>query len=95
MAGPENQVLVFALAIQVGLILSNFFNALTRDLFLPLLSPLASAEGGVSKLVIQIGSVKLNVGDVIVQTMNLLISFAVIYFALPYVREYVPVAGRR
>lgn len=92
MAGVENQVLVFALAIHAGMILSNFFNAITRDLVLPLLSPVATEE---AKLVVQIGSIKFNIGDVIVQTMNLLIAFAVVYVTLPYVKEYVPVAGRR
>jgi len=91
----ENQVVIFAVAIHAGMILTKFFDAITRDLVLPLLSPLASAEGGVSKLVIQFGTIKLNVGDVIVQTLNMLIAFAVIYFTLPYVKEYVPVAGRR
>lgn len=95
MAGVENQVLVFALAIHLGLILSNFFNALTRDLVLPLLSPVATEEAGISKLVVQIGSIKFNIGDIIVQTMNLFIAFAVVYVTLPYVKEYVPVAGRR
>jgi len=92
MAGPENQVLVFALAIQVGFILSNFFNSLTHDLILPLISPVTD---GAPKLVIQVGGAKINIGEVIAQTLNLLISFAVIYIALPYVKEYVPVAGRR
>jgi hypothetical protein len=95
MAGVENQVLVFALAIHLGLILSNFFNALTRDLVLPLLSPVATEEAGISKLVVQAGSIKFNIGDVIVQTMNLLVAFTVVYLTLPYVKEYVPVAGRR
>jgi len=95
MAGIENQVLVFALAIHLGSILSSFFNALTRDIVMPLLSPLATAEGGVSKLVIQLGSVKMNIGDLIVQTMNLVIACAVVYFTLPYIKEYIPIAGRR
>lgn len=95
MAGVENQVLIFALAFHLGTILSSFFNAITRDLVLPLLSPLASVEDGISKLVIQIGTMKFNVGDAIVQTMNLLIACAVVYFTLPYVKEYIPIAGRR
>jgi len=37
----------------------------------------------------------LNVGDLIVQGVNLAIVFAVVSFALPYLKEYVPVAGRR
>ena len=86
---------MYALGIHAGMVLIKFFNALTRDLVLPMLSPLASSEGDVAKLVIQVGSVKLNVGDVIVQTMNMLIAFGVVYFTLPYIKEYVPIAGRR
>ena len=91
----DNQVVTFAVAIFIGMSLTKFFNALIRDLVLPLLSPIASSEGEVSKLVVVIGGIKLNVGDVIVQTVNLGIVFAVVSFALPYLKEYVPVAGRR
>jgi large-conductance mechanosensitive channel len=90
-----NQVLTFALAIYVGTTLTNFFNALIRDLVLPALSPLASSEAGVGKLVVNIGGIKLNVGDVIVHAVNLVVVFAVVSYALPYLKEYVPVAGRR
>ena len=91
----DNQVLTFAVAIYLGTSLMQFFNAIVRDLVLPVLSPLASVDGGISKLVVQVGPIKLNIGDVIVQTLNLLIVFAVVSLALPYLREYVPVAGRR
>jgi len=91
----DNQVLIGALGIYVGLLIHNFFSAMMRDLVLPALSPLASVDNGLSKLVIQVGGVKLNVGDVIVQTINLFIALAVVSYAVPYFREYVPVAGRR
>lgn len=91
----DNQVLTFAVGIFVGMTLVNFFEAVMRDLVLPVLSPLASAEAGVSKLVVQLGSIKLNVGDVIVQFLNVIIAFTVISFLLPYLKDYVPVAGRR
>ena len=91
----DNQVLTFAVGIFVGMTLVNFFEAVMRDLVLPVLSPLASAEAGVSKLVIQIGSIKLNIGDVIVQFLNVIVAFTVISFLLPYLKDYVPVAGRR
>lgn len=90
-----NQVLTFAVGMYVGLTLMQFFNALVRDIVLPLLSPIASTEAGVSKLVVNIGGIKLNVGDVIVQFVNLVIVFAVVSYAVPYLKEYVPVAGRR
>lgn len=91
----HNQVLTFALAIYVGSTLMQFFNALIRDIVLPLLSPLASAEAGVGKLVVNLWGIKLNVGDVIVQFINLVIVFAVVSYALPYLKTYVPVAGQR
>jgi large-conductance mechanosensitive channel len=91
----ESQVLTFALAIYVGLTLTSFFNSLSRDIVLPLLSPLASTEAGIAKLYIQFGNSKINIGDVIVNTINLVVLFAVISFVLPYIREYIPTAGRR
>ena len=91
----DNQVVTFAVAIYVGMTLTRFFNAAIRDLVLPLLSPLASAEGDVGKLVIQVWGIKLNIGDFLVQAFNVGIVFLVLSFALPYLKEYVPVAGRR
>ncbi len=91
----HNQVLTFAVAIYVGTTLTQFFNALIRDLVLPLLSPLASTEAGIGKLVINVAGIKLNIGDLIVQFLNLLIVLAVISYALPYMKSYVPVAGSR
>jgi hypothetical protein len=44
---------------------------------------------------VQLGGIKLNIGDVIVQTLNLVVVFMVVSFLLPYLKEYVPVAGRR
>jgi large-conductance mechanosensitive channel len=91
----ENQVVTFALAVHAGLVLKSFFDALMRDIVLPLLSPLATVEGGVSKLVIQVGTIKINIGDAIVQTLNLVLAFAVVSLVMPYIKEYVPIAGRR
>ena len=91
----ENQVLTFALAIHAGLVLTNFFQALMRDIVLPLLSPLATVEGGLSKLVIQVGTIKINIGDALVQTLNLVVAFTVVSLVMPYIKEYVPIAGRR
>jgi large-conductance mechanosensitive channel len=91
----SNQVAVFAVAILVGTMLSQFFNALTRDILLPLMSPFAKVESGVAQLVVPVGSVKLNVGDLIVQTLNLLLSLTVVGLAMPYLTTYIPVAGRR
>ena len=91
----ENQVLMFAIGIHAGLVLTKFFEALVRDLVLPMLAPVTSGEGGIAKWIIQIGAIKFNVGDVIVQTINMVVAFMVVYLTLPYLKEYVPIAGRR
>ena len=91
----ESQVLTIALGIYIGIALKDFFGAISRDLVLPLLSPLASTEAGIGKLVINVGSIKINIGDFIVSAINLLIVFAMVSIALPYLKEYVPVGGRR
>jgi large-conductance mechanosensitive channel len=93
--GAESQILPLALAVYIGFALMGFFTAITRDLVLPILSPLVSTEAGIAKWYVQIGSVKLNIGDVIVQMLNILIVFFVVSFTLPFIREYIPVAGRR
>lgn len=75
--------------------MTKFFDALTRDLVMPLISPVAPAENGVSKWIVQLGTIKINIGDLIVQTLNLFVAFGIVYVTLPYIKEYVPVAGRR
>jgi uncharacterized membrane protein len=62
---------------------------------LPLLSPLASVQEGIAKLEINIGGIKLNIGDVLVSIINVIVVFTIVSFTVPYIREYVPVAGRR
>ena len=75
--------------------MKDFFSALTRDIILPLLAPTSSIQDGVTKLQIQFGSIKINIGDVIAQLINLVVAFALIYFTYPLLKEYVPVVGRR
>ena len=91
----ENQVLAVALGIYIGLTLIHLFTAIARDIVLPLLSPLAGVQDGIAKLEINIGSVKLNIGDLLVNIINVIVVFTIVSFTVPYIREYVPVAGRR
>jgi len=91
----ENQVLIGGIGVYVGFLLHNFFEALIRDVLLPLLSPLATSEGNSSKMVIQLGGLKINVGNVLVAVVDMVIGFTLISFLLPYLRDYVPIAGRR
>ena len=89
-------VMTFAVAIYIGTALSQFFGAVTRDLITPVIAGLLpGAEKSLDKIVINVGPVKLNVGDAIGATLNLLIAFFVVSMTLPYIKAYSPVGGRR
>jgi len=89
-------VMTFAVAIYIGTALSQFFSAITRDLITPVIAGLLpGAEKSLDKIVINLGPVKLNVGDAIGATLNLLIAFFVVSMTLPYIKAYTPVGGRR
>jgi large-conductance mechanosensitive channel len=89
-------VMTFAVAFYIGTALSQFFSAITRDLITPVIAGLLpGAEKSLDKIVINLGPVKLNVGDAIGATLNLLIAFFVVSMTLPYIKAYSPVGGRR
>ena len=89
MAGVENQLVIFALGTYAGLVLFHFFDTLSRRFFLALIA------GEDEKYLMQFGSIKFNVGDLFVQTLNLVFGMGLLYLTLPYLKEYVPIAGRR
>jgi len=92
----STSVLTIAVGLYVGMSLSQFFTAITRDLVTPVLAGLfPGAQQSMDKVVIQVGNVKLNVGDAIAATMNLLIAWLVVSTTLPYIRTYAPIGGRR
>jgi len=89
-------ILTFAVAIYVGSALKDFFGAITKDLVAPFLAALfPTAQQSLDKIVIQVGPVKLSIGDAIGAVLNLAIALVVVSFTLPYIREYSPVKGGR
>jgi len=87
-------LLTFAVAIFVGGALKDFFQAITRDLVAPLLSVFfPDAQHSVSGLTLQVGPVKLLVGDAIAASVTLLIAMLVVTFTLPYIKSYAPLKG--
>lgn len=90
----QSTILTFAVAIFVGGALKDFFNAFNRDLVAPIISALIpGAQQGLEKITLQVGPVKLNIGDAISSTLTLVIALFVVSFTLPYIREYSPVRG--
>ena len=89
-------VMVMAVGLYLGFALSQFFTAITRDLITPVIAGVfPGVQQSVDKVVVQVGPIKLNIGDAIGAVMNLAIAFLVVSITMPYVRPYAPMGGRR
>ena len=92
----DTSVLTVAVGLYIGITLSQFFTAITRDLFTPFLAAIfPGVQASVDKFIVQIGPIKLSVGDAIAATLNLLIAWVVVSMTLPYLKSYAPIGGRR
>ena len=92
----SSSILTIAVGLYVGMSLAQFFTAITRDLVTPVLGSLfPGAQSSVSSFTIQVGSVKLSVGDAIAAAMNLFIALFVVSYTLPYIKSYAPIGGKR
>jgi large-conductance mechanosensitive channel len=92
----STSVLTIAVGLYVGMSLAQFFTAITRDLVAPFIAAIfPGVQASVDKMVVQVGPVKLNIGDAIGATMNLLIAWLVVSTTLPYLKSYAPIGGRR
>ena len=92
----STSVVTIAVGLYIGMAMGQFFGAITRDIVTPVLAGLFPGVGAAAdKLTIQVGSVKLSVGDAIAATMNLFIAYVVVSMTLPYIRTYAPIGGRR
>jgi large-conductance mechanosensitive channel len=85
----------FAVAFYLGASLKDFFGSISRDIVAPFIGAIfPSAQQSVDKITIQIGPVKISIGDAIGATINLAVAYLVLMLTLPYIREYAPVGGR-
>lgn len=89
-------ITTFAVAIYIGLALNQFFTSITKDLIAPFIAAIfPTAQQTITSITIQVGPVKLNIGDAIGATLNLFIAYLVVSLTLPYIREYAPLGGRK
>ena len=92
----STSMLTIAVAFYIGSALTQFFTAFTRDLVNPFLAAAMSASGASGKeFTVQVGSIKLPIGDFIAAIGNLAIAMIVVSMTLPYIRTYAPIGGRR
>jgi hypothetical protein len=92
----QSLLLTFAVAIFVGNALKDFFNAFITNVITPFLVVLSpSAQNTVGGLVVDIGPIKLKVGEAIGAAATLVIALFVAAMAMPYLKEYSPIQGGR
>lgn len=90
------EIMGFAVAFYIGAALMQFFGSISRDLITPVITGIfPGVQQSIEKITVQVGPIKLNIGDAIGAFINLLIAFLVVSVSLPYVKQYAPLGGRR
>ena len=79
-------IIILTAAFYLGSVVSRFFTALTDGIIAPLLAPLGAK--GLSESVVVVGGVTLKTGELITSTVQLMISFAVVVYAVGVLRTY-------
>jgi len=79
-------IIILAAAFDLGSVVSRFFSALTDGIIAPLLAPLGSK--GITESVVVVGGVTLRTGELIAATVNLMISFLIVVYAIGVLRTY-------
>jgi large-conductance mechanosensitive channel len=77
-------LIILTAAFDLGSVVARFFTALTEGIIAPLLAPLGSK--GITESVVVIGGVTLKTGELIASTIQLMISFAVVVYAIGILR---------
>ncbi len=91
----STSVITIAVGLYIGMAMGQFFGAITRDIVTPILAGIFPGAGAAAdKLTIQVGSVKLSIGDALAATMNLVIAYVVVSMTLPYIRTYATIGVR-
>ena len=85
-----------AIKIYLGIALTTFVGAVTRDLIAPIVAGIfPGVEQGVDKITISIGPIKLKIGDAIGAALNLGVALLALSLVLPFIGTYSPIGGRR
>lgn len=79
-------IIILAAAFYLGNVVSRFFSALLDGIVSPLLSPLGSKS--VSDSTVVVGGVTLQTGELLAATLQLIVSFAVVVYAIGVLRTY-------
>ena len=79
-------IIILTAAVYLGSVVSRFFSALTDGIIAPLLAPLGSKD--LTQSVVVVGGVTLKTGELLAATIQLMISFAIVVYAIGVLRTY-------
>ena len=79
-------IIILTAAFYLGSVVSRFFAALTDGIIAPLLAPLGAK--GLTESVVVVGGVTLKTGELLVATIQLMISFAIVIYMIGVLRTY-------
>ena len=91
----QSMLLTFAVAIFVGSALKDFFQSFIANIVMPFLAVFLPGGKGVGDFVLELGPVKLKVGDALAAGGTLVVALFVAALAMPFLKEYSPVQGGR
>lgn len=82
----SKDIIILSASFYLGSVVSRFFSSLVDGVVAPLLAPLGGK--GLTESVVVVGGVTLKTGELIASTIQLMISFAVVVYAIGVLRTY-------
>jgi large-conductance mechanosensitive channel len=84
----QELLLLSALAIYLGTVMSDFFTAVIRDLLIPLLSPFDTAREAHNFKFTLTNGVTIKLGDVLVRTLSLGLALLMVFVTAHILERY-------
>jgi large-conductance mechanosensitive channel len=84
----QELLLLSALAIYLGTVMSDFFTAVIRDLLIPLLSPFDTAREAHNFKFTLTNGVTIKLGDVLVRTLSLGLALLMVFVTAHVLERY-------
>jgi len=84
----QELLLLSALAIYLGTVMSEFFTAIIRDLLIPILSPFENAEDAHDFKFTLTSGVTIKLGDVVVHTLSLVLALIMVFVTAHILERY-------
>jgi large-conductance mechanosensitive channel len=83
----DQDIVILTIAVYLGVVFTNFFQAITRDILVPLTEPLIPKDE-FGKLKVPFFGYMLDFGDVLLQTINVVVGVGMVILVSKFLRRY-------